>query len=74
MPYFADGSAAVLVESKTKQKLRLKPESFHTSLVAESDHDMAWTIGDLGFEMKLSTYVPSIIKSGISRTYRKIAG
>ena len=26
---------------------------------------MAWSIGDLGFEMKLSTYVPSIIKGGI---------
>ncbi len=26
---------------------------------------MAWAIGDLGFEMKLSTYVPSIIKNGI---------
>ncbi len=28
---------------------------------------MAWTIGNLGFEMKLSTYVPSIIKSGIAK-------
>ena len=63
---FADGSAALLVESKTKQSLRLKPETFHTELVAKSDQDMAWTIGDLGFEMKLSTYVPSIIKNGIA--------
>lgn len=63
---FADGSAALLLEAKTNQNLRLKPESFHSSLMAESDRDMAWTIGDLGFEMKLSTYVPSIIKSGIA--------
>ena len=26
---------------------------------------MAWTVGDFGFEMKLSAYVPEIIKSGI---------
>jgi len=26
---------------------------------------MAWWIGDQGFEMKLSTYVPDIIKKGI---------
>jgi alpha-pyrone synthase len=26
---------------------------------------MAWTVGDLGFEMKLSAYVPDIIKGGI---------
>ncbi|HEX6223873.1 MAG TPA: type III polyketide synthase [Chryseolinea sp.] len=62
---FADGSAAILVEAKSEQPLRLKPESFHTLLVPKSDDDMAWTIGDLGFEMKLSTYVPSIIKRGI---------
>ena len=59
---FADGSAALIVESKTKANLRLKPENFHTALIAEGGKDMAWTIGDLGFEMKLSTYVPSIIK------------
>ena len=63
---FADGSAAILVEAKSEQPLRLKPESFHTLLVPNSDDDMAWTIGDLGFEMKLSTYVPSIIKRGIA--------
>lgn len=62
---FADGSAALLVESKTKANLRLKPENFHTALIVEGGKDMAWTIGDLGFEMKLSTYVPSIIKNGI---------
>ena len=27
---------------------------------------MAWTIGDLGFEMKLSAYVPDLIKKGIA--------
>jgi len=63
---FADGSAALLVESKTTAKIKLKPENFHTALLVEGGHDMAWTIGDLGFEMKLSTYVPSIIKSGIA--------
>ncbi len=63
---FADGSAALLIESRTSQGIRLMPESFHSALMAKSDQDMAWTIGDLGFEMRLSTYVPSIIKSGIS--------
>ncbi|HYI76967.1 MAG TPA: type III polyketide synthase [Chryseolinea sp.] len=69
---FADGSAALLVESKTKQRLRLKPERFHTLLIPKSDDDMAWTIGDLGFEMKLSTYVPSIIKSGIAEVTKTL--
>ena len=63
---FADGSAALLVEAQTNQNIRLKPESFQSALMARTDEDMAWTIGNLGFEMKLSTYVPSIIKSGIA--------
>jgi prepilin-type processing-associated H-X9-DG protein len=64
---FADGSAALLVESQSKQSVKLKPVSFHSALMSESGQDMAWSIGDLGFEMKLSTYVPSIIKSGITK-------
>lgn len=28
---------------------------------------MAWTIGELGFEMKLSTYVPEAIRRGIKK-------
>lgn len=62
---FADGSAALLVEARTTQRIKLKPEGFHSELVERSEQHMAWTIGDLGFEMKLSTYVPSIIKGGI---------
>jgi prepilin-type processing-associated H-X9-DG protein len=63
---FADGSAAVLVESTSKSTLKLKFESFHNDLSREGDQDMAWTVGDLGFEMKLSSYVPEIIRSGIA--------
>lgn len=62
---FADGSAALLIESQSTQRVRLKPACFHSALMTGSDQDMAWTIGDMGFEMKLSTYVPSIIKGGI---------
>lgn len=63
---FADGSAALLMEAESDEKIKLLPESFHSVLMAKSEQDMAWTIGDLGFEMRLSTYVPSIIKSGIA--------
>lgn len=62
---FADGSAAVIMEATTKQKLKLIPENFESELMEDGEKDMAWTIGNMGFEMKLSSYVPSIIKSGI---------
>jgi prepilin-type processing-associated H-X9-DG protein len=71
---FADGSAAILLESRTANGIRLKPCGFHSELVSRSDQDMAWTIGDLGFEMKLSTYVPSIIKGGIAALTQTLLG
>ncbi|HEY9006908.1 MAG TPA: type III polyketide synthase [Ohtaekwangia sp.] len=61
---FADGSAALLVEAAPARK-SLRIEAFHSDLAPEGKHDMAWSIGDLGFEMKLSTYVPDIIRGGI---------
>jgi len=63
---FADGSASVLVESKTSSTIRLKLASFHNDLSQNGEQEMAWTVGDLGFEMRLSAYVPEIIKSGIA--------
>ncbi|HOX81985.1 MAG TPA: type III polyketide synthase [Chryseolinea sp.] len=64
---FADGSAAVLVEANSDQPVTLSLEEFHNDLAPEGEHDMAWSVGDLGFEMKLSAYVPSIIQSGIQQ-------
>ncbi len=63
---FADGSASVLVEGETDSALKLKLEDFHSDLATEGSSDMAWTIGNLGFEMKLSAYVPDLIKKGIA--------
>lgn len=62
---FADGSAALLVESQSDQKKKLNITTFHSDLALNGEQDMAWCIGDLGFEMKLTAYIPSIIKGGI---------
>lgn len=64
---FADGSAALLVEAQPRKGLNLKPISFFCDIANEGEHDMAWTVGDLGFEMRLSSYVPEVIQSGIKR-------
>src|SRR5688572_4571443 len=58
---FADGAAALLVEAETSQTRRLKLESFYNDIAFEGSSDMAWTIGNFGFEMKLTAYVPDII-------------
>jgi predicted naringenin-chalcone synthase len=67
---FADGAAALLVEATTSKAKRLKLESFYNDIAFEGSSDMAWTIGNFGFEMKLTAYVPNIIKEGIEKLTR----
>ena len=69
---FGDGSASLLVESKTRKGLNLKPEVFRCDLAMNGEEDMAWTVGDVGFEMKLSSYVPDIIRTGIKELATKL--
>jgi prepilin-type processing-associated H-X9-DG protein len=69
---FADGSAAVLVEGKAREEKCMMLEAFYSDLAPEGSNDMAWSIGNAGFEMKLSSYVPDIIKSGIANLTRHL--
>jgi alpha-pyrone synthase len=62
---FADGSAAVIVEAKPSVAVFLKIAAHLSELARQGDKDMAWSIGNEGFEMKLSTYVPDVIRQGI---------
>ncbi len=62
---FADGSAAILVESDSEKKVKLELKSFYCNLALEAENEMAWGIGGFGFEMRLSTYVPEAIQKGI---------
>jgi predicted naringenin-chalcone synthase len=62
---FADGSSAVLVQGHKHGPKGLKCEAFHNDFAIEGQQDMAWQIGNHGFEMKLSSYVPDIIQKGI---------
>ncbi len=63
---FADGSAGVLVSSKEPETSGFSMDGFASSLAYEGEKDMAWTIGDTGFDMILSSYVPDIIESNIA--------
>ena len=64
---FSDGVAAVLVSAKSPStgEASLEMVSFSSALLDEGQDDMAWTIGDQGFDLKLSSYVPKIIGSKI---------
>lgn len=62
---FADGAAAAVVSAERPSGRRgLALERFATALT-DDDDDMAWTIGDRGFRMRLSGYVPKILTAEI---------
>ncbi len=62
---FGDGAAAVLMQSQPNDEVSLELQSFHCDLAPAGKREMAWHIGDTGFEMTLSSYVPDLIKKGI---------
>jgi predicted naringenin-chalcone synthase len=63
---FGDGSAAVLVQSQpVAGRINLALAAFHCELMPAGKKEMAWQIADHGFEMTLSSYVPSMIQQGI---------
>lgn len=67
---FADGAGGALVSARAPRSPvhpALLLDAFHTDLAPEGADDMAWTIGDRGFRMKLSTYVPEILEANLPR-------
>lgn len=63
---FADGAAAAVVSARSDLRdnldgPRLDLERFGTTVTTDGERDMAWTIGDAGFEMTLTAEVPRII-------------
>ncbi|MEX2404211.1 MAG: type III polyketide synthase [Balneolales bacterium] len=64
---FADGAASALVSSRKPRENSnsLMIKHLGSDITPTGEQDMAWTIGDTGFDMILSTYVPDIIKANI---------
>lgn len=60
---FGDGAAAALVR---RQPVGLKIKKYHSRVFKEGESDMAWSIGDFGFEMRLSKYVPDLLYKGLN--------
>jgi predicted naringenin-chalcone synthase len=64
---FSDGVAAAIVSTREppagSKSYRL--DGFASALIPKGEKDMAWRIGNKGFEITLSTYVPDIIGANI---------
>lgn len=70
---FADGAAGVIISKDKPTKTNsFELTQFATSIAQESEKDMAWTIGDTGFDMVLSTYVPDIIEANLDQSIQPL--
>ncbi|WP_295818740.1 3-oxoacyl-[acyl-carrier-protein] synthase III C-terminal domain-containing protein [uncultured Deinococcus sp.] len=67
---FADGAAGAIVSARPPAPgtPALRIDTLGTALTPEGvgEKDMAWTVGDQGYDMVLSTYVPEIIEANIA--------
>lgn len=69
---FADGAAAVLIEGKARADRSMRLRSFFCDLLPSGKDDMAWHITDYGFEMTLTSKVPSMIQQGIGQMLSRL--
>ena len=70
---FADGSAAALVSGENNlNRVQLQMDRFYCDLAPDGQKDMAWHISNHGFEMRLSSYVPQVIKKEIQQIVQRL--
>ena len=67
---FGDGAAAAIIE-KTNQK-GFSIEHFYHAIASEGKSDMAWRIEDTGFHMRLSSYVPKILRTNLTNVFEQL--
>lgn len=64
---FADGISAALISSDENDSdgNKIVLHDFLSQYIPESENMMAWEIGDTGYNMKLSAYVPQVLDQNI---------
>jgi alpha-pyrone synthase len=70
---FADGAAAVLVTGNPDTDKYFSMTNFHSELIPQTAHEMVWDIGNYGFEIVLSNYVPKVIKDGMQSLLKNLS-
>lgn len=62
---FADGGSGAIVSNRKPIKPAFQMNRFVSNILENSSSDMAWSIGDTGFEMILSNYIPDLLGEGM---------
>lgn len=73
---FADGGAAAVVTARPAPAGTplLDLDAFSSTLVVEGEDDMAWTIGDAGFDMVLSSRIPRLVEAHLAQALKPLVG
>lgn len=70
---FGDGAAACLFTAQQPNHTpHFKALSFHSTLIPEAENDMAWSIGNNGFEMVLTREIPKHIAHKIGGVFENV--
>ncbi len=73
---FADGASACIVSSKNisppSGSVELLLQNFYAEFEPSGKDEMVWRIGDFGFDLRLSVYVPDLIKRNILSLMNKL--
>ncbi|MCL2515093.1 MAG: type III polyketide synthase [Microbacteriaceae bacterium] len=64
---FGDGAAAAIVTARPGAAAgrALRVDALHSSLSADSVGALTWSVGDQGFDLRLSAYVPKLLEASI---------
>ena len=69
---FGDGASAMIVERNPRGNRVLRIRGFHSDLALKGKGDLAWTIGNHGFEVLLSEYVPMMVKGDVKQVVESL--
>jgi predicted naringenin-chalcone synthase len=72
---FADGAAAAIVRNESNGENKspaLIMRKFYSEFEPAGIDEMAWKISDYGFDIRLSTYVPDLIRDNIEGLINKL--
>jgi len=73
---FSDGAAAVVVSGRSPagDEPVLGLDGFFSAMAPEGKSEMAWEIGNRGFNLVLSSYVPDVISANVGRIVAELLG
>jgi predicted naringenin-chalcone synthase len=67
---FSDGCAAAIVSNDTSSSSSFNVVDTHSVLIPEGKEDMAWNVGNHGFEMVLHKNIPMYLKQNLASVYQ----